>query len=152
MIYGRDEFATLPNTLNGAFLQKQLRVLASSIFAKQHHHNCGALHDLVPFVQFKSREKYPKRNVTFSKVAGFSLQLYLLKVTLLQGCFSRFLNCSHGTKSRNAPIIWQDPKYASVGFIKAGHCVEKVCIRSFSGPHFSAFGLNTERYRVSLRI
>ena len=26
----------------------------------------------------------------------------LLKVTLLYGCFSRFLNCANGTKSRNA--------------------------------------------------
>ena len=31
---------------------------------------CGALHDLVLFVQFKKREKYPWRSVTFSKVAG----------------------------------------------------------------------------------
>ena len=31
----------------------------------------------------------------FSKVGG--------KVTLLYGCFSRFLNCTNGTKSRNAP-------------------------------------------------
>ena len=29
---------------------------------------------------------------------------------------------------------------------------ENVCIRSYSGPHFPAFGLNTERYGVSLRI
>ena len=29
------------------------------------------LHDLVPFVQFKKREKHPWRSVTFSKVAGF---------------------------------------------------------------------------------
>ena len=28
------------------------------------------LRDLVPFVQFKKREKYPWRSVTFSKVAG----------------------------------------------------------------------------------
>ena len=34
-----------------------------------------ALHDLVPFAQFKKREKHPWRRVTFSKVA--------LKVTLL---------------------------------------------------------------------
>ena len=27
----------------------------------------------------------------------------LLKVTLLDGCFSRFLNCTNGTKSRNVP-------------------------------------------------
>ena len=32
------------------------------------------------------------------------------------------------------------------------HCVKSVRIRSYSGPHFPAFGLNTERYKVSLRI
>ena len=31
-------------------------------------------------------------------------------------------------------------------------CVKSVRIRSFSGPHFPAFGLNTERYGVSIRI
>ena len=31
---------------------------------------CGALHDLVPFVRFKKREKHPWRSVNFSKVAG----------------------------------------------------------------------------------
>ena len=30
----------------------------------------------------------------------------LLKVTLLHGCFSRFLNCTNGTKSRKAHIWW----------------------------------------------
>ena len=29
----------------------------------------------------------------------------LLKLTLLYGCFSRFLNCTNGTKSRNAPHL-----------------------------------------------
>ena len=37
--------------------------------------NRNALHDLVPFVQFKKRE-HPWRSVTFSKVAGFSQQLH----------------------------------------------------------------------------
>ena len=32
------------------------------------------------------------------------------------------------------------------------HLVKSARIRSFSGPYFSAFGLNTERYEVSLRI
>ena len=36
---------------------------------------CNALRDLVPFAQFKKREKHPRRSDTFSKVAGFS-QLY----------------------------------------------------------------------------
>ena len=31
-------------------------------------------------------------------------------------------------------------------------CVKSVGIRSSSGPFFLAFGLNTERYSVSLRI
>ena len=35
-----------------------------------------ALHDLVPFVRFKKRKKHSLRSVNFSKVAGWSLQLY----------------------------------------------------------------------------
>ena len=32
------------------------------------------------------------------------------------------------------------------------HCVKSVHIRSYSSPYFPAFGLNTERYGVSLHI
>ena len=32
------------------------------------------------------------------------------------------------------------------------HCVKSVRIRSYSGPHFPAFGLNTQRYGVSLCV
>ena len=38
--------------------------------------SCGTLHDLVPFVQFKKREKHPWRSVTFSKVAGWSFSFF----------------------------------------------------------------------------
>ena len=55
----------------------------------------NALHDLVPFVQFKKREKHPWRSANFRKNA-------CLKITLLHGCFSRFLNCKNSSKSRNA--------------------------------------------------
>ena len=57
--------------------------------------------DLVPFVQFKKREKHPWR---------------ILKVTLLHGCFSRFLDYTDGTKSCNVsrliktvsqPEVWR---------------------------------------------
>ena len=34
---------------------------------------------------------------------------------------------------------------------KEEHCVKSVRIRSYSGPHFTAFGLNMERYEVSFR-
>ena len=32
------------------------------------------------------------------------------------------------------------------------HCMKRVRIRNFSGPHFPAFGLNMDRYGVCLRI
>ena len=61
---------------------------------------CGALRGLVPLVQFKKREKHPWRSVT-----GFK-RVTLMKLRLLHSeCFSRFLNCTNGTKSRSAPHI-----------------------------------------------
>ena len=39
---------------------------------------CGALRDLVPFVQFKKREKHPWRGATFRKIADFSLKMISL--------------------------------------------------------------------------
>ena len=41
-------------------------------------------------------------------------------------------------------IVWVFPRDK--------HCVKGVRIWSYSGPHFSAFGVNTERYSVSLLI
>ena len=37
---------------------------------------CGPLRDLVPFVEFKKREKHSWRSVNLSKAAGFSMELY----------------------------------------------------------------------------
>ena len=54
---------------------------------------CDALHDQVPFVQFKKRKKYSRRSVTFSKV------------TFFHGCFSRFLNSANSTKLRKTSFI-----------------------------------------------
>ena len=50
---------------------------------------------MIPFIQLKKREKHPWGDVTFSKVKPATI----LKVELLQGCFSRLLNCTNGTKS-----------------------------------------------------
>ena len=33
---------------------------------------------------------------------------------------------------------------------KMVHCIKSARIRSYSGPHFPAFGLNKKRYSVSL--
>ena len=40
---------------------------------------CDALRDLIPFVQFKKREKHPLRSDTFNKVAGFSLKFSVIE-------------------------------------------------------------------------
>ena len=65
---------------------------------------CDTLRNFAPFVQFKNHEKHLWRSFTFCKVAGFE-PVTLLNVTLLDGCFSRFLNCTNGTKSRKASHI-----------------------------------------------
>ena len=49
------------NTIKGN-KEKQCSLQDNTIF--------DALCDLVPFLRFKKREKYPRKNVNFSKVAG----------------------------------------------------------------------------------
>ena len=61
---------------------------------------CGALRDLVPFLQFKKREKHPWRSANFSNVA--SLACNFTKFNTPPWVFFTFLNCRNGTKSRNA--------------------------------------------------
>ena len=76
---------------------------------------CDALRDLVPFVQFKKREKHLLRSVNFSSRLKPAT---LLKLTLVHGCFSRFSNCTDGTKSRNAPHILLSVHTASILTLK----------------------------------
>ena len=61
---------------------------------------CNALHDLVLLAQFKNRKKHSWSSVI--KLQTFGLQL---KVTLLHGRFSYFLNCKNDIKSRKASQI-----------------------------------------------
>ena len=65
---------------------------------KNRFHNCNALRDLVTFAQYKKREKHPWRVLLLVKLQA--------KITLLHGCFSRFLNCTNGTKSRDASHMY----------------------------------------------
>ena len=74
----------------------------------QIHHSiiiCDALRDLVPFVQFKKLECTHEGVLLLVKLQAKSFTT-LLKVTLLHGCFSRFLNCTNGTKSRKTSHIY----------------------------------------------
>ena len=49
-------------------------------------------------------------------------------------------------------IVFRTLETLKWSFLPNIHCIKSVRIRSYSGPHFPAFGLNTERYGVSLRI
>ena len=42
--------------------------------------------------------------------------------------------------------------FLSCAICQTSYRVESICIWSFSGPYFPAFGLNTERYSVFIRI
>ena len=56
------------------------------------------------------------------------------------------------TKNNNGPRTESSGTNSSNKFLIVNHIVKRVRIRSYSGPYFLAFGLKTERYRVSLRI
>ena len=47
---------------------------------------CDVLRDLVPFVQFKKREKHPWRGTTFSKVCNLSKTLSSVFFTIFKLC------------------------------------------------------------------
>ena len=69
------------------------------------------------------------------------LELYCAKCIRVQvtNATNRF-NESPGNQNYQMILIW------------LYRCVKSVCIRSYFGPYFPAFGLNTKRYGVSLRI
>ena len=51
------------------------------------------------------------------------------------------------------PLLFYPPFSGHATYLTNYHCVKSVRIWSYySGPHFPAFGLNTETYEVSLRI
>ena len=95
--------------------------------------------DQVKFVKVALK----KLDVVWSvKTKHINMELFnscVRKILVCQFCLSRlqkfiFLKGYH-------PLISVRP-----------HSVKSVCIRSFSGPHFPAFRLNTKRYSASLRI
>ena len=80
---------------------------------------CDVLPDLVPFVQFKKCEKHPWRSAT------------LLRVTLLHGYFSRFLNCTNGSKSYKTSHIAKEKEKTtgSSSFIKEIFLSNRITLR-----------------------
>ena len=89
--------------------------------------NCNVLCDLVLFLQFKKREKYPGRSVTSAA---------LVKVTLLHGCFSHSLNSTNSAKSRNAPCLLKNLQREILLFSRNGNSVG----RCYSNKFPTTFG------------
>ena len=63
---------------------------------------CDALRDFVPFAQFKKCENTHAGVLLL--VSFRPNPATFLKVTLLHGCFSRFLSFTNGTKSRKQSV------------------------------------------------
>ena len=61
---------------------------------------CDALRDLLLFVQLKNVKNKHGRVL----LLGAGKRLKLLKVKLVHGCFSHFLNCTNSTKSRKTSL------------------------------------------------
>ena len=82
------------------------------------------------------------------------MQLFSCVVSPIHGFF--FLNCIKMLKKLSLRVKNSGSSSGIWGgsFLKMRllDCIKSVCIRSYSVPHFPAFGLNTERYGVSLRI
>ena len=106
LVFGAQQFQAMflrePYNQNGVSIEVSNILLSKKSESKF----CiwDALRNLIPFVQFKKREKDPWLSVTFE---CYRLEpATLLKVTLLHGCFLRFINCTNGSKLRKAsPII-----------------------------------------------
>ena len=72
-------------------------------------------------------------------------------------CYTKLLMFHHKNLEAilSSPILnYSRPAFpfVAVYFVIWQHCVKSVRFRSFSGPYFPAFVLNSERYEVSLRI
>ena len=100
-----------------------LHFIACWISILQQHENLKGIFD----------SYHPYVNLRFSQSCRF---IYYFDFTPSKRC--RFLKI----------LFFHYPIYFESSF----HCVKSVCIHSYSGPHFPAFGVNMERYEVFLRI
>ena len=87
----------------------------------------------------QKREKHPWRSVNFRLKSAI-----LLKITLLHGCFSCFLNGTNGTKSRNASHIPnRKHKNGATANSKRSMTHKKSTLRNLFQPSV-AFHIHTE--------
>ena len=77
------------------------------------------------------------------------IRMHLFFILLLFTYLLFLLFCSHA----NLILVFKSTEPKAQNFVQLFlHCVKNVRIRSYSGTYFPTFGLNMERYEVSLRI
>ena len=87
----------------------------------------GVLRDLVPFVQFRKREKRPWRSVNFSKVAGFS---NFTRINAPLWVFSTFFKLYKWYQITHRITIYQPLFLMKINFNKKSFGSWKQCMTS----------------------
>ena len=110
--------------------------------------------------------KYGVFSVPYFPVFGLNTEIYFVNLRIQSeyrkirtrsnfvfGHFSRSVIYTHILKVRlKLSMVFLCNWWSILKVFLHLHCVKSVPIRSSSGPFFPAFGLNTEIYRVNLRI
>ena len=114
------------------------------------------LHSIIPLYPLKGNERllelfeYPSNSHAILKTRNGSLKPFIHAPRNVYVLFSRNfdpldgnvvnqtkIKLEPGNQNQENPHIWYS-------FIFKNHCVKRVCVWSYSGPHFPTFGLNTE--------
>ena len=88
---------------------------------------------------------------TFSEDELFHNEDIYRRATFQNSYFYKASNISQQLPFQKS-IFLRKSIFSRTYFSRDLHCVKSVPIRSFSSPYFPAFGLNTDRLSVSLRI
>ena len=130
-----------------------------------HFRSCAANDQVFPpfRLRWKTSQQYRhQRNVCKTSFIDYAFQLWLAKYQNKKGNYKVLRTPMHSLENKHAKnhfccfhqLHWDFRIFLNHFFMLAtsSHFVKSVRVRSYSGPHFPAFGLKTERYGVSFHI
>ena len=96
----------------------------------------------------------PSQGHELESVCSSQLSVCSIVIEYFNAKCSKWCTCDKGnTAGLELPSITTTAGYSQmINKLTHFHCVKSVRIQSYSSPYFPAFGLNTKRYGVSLRI
>ena len=99
---------------------------------------CDALHNLVPFVQFKKRKKHPWMSFIFSRTEAYNF----IESKTPPWVFFKFLNCTNDIKSRNlSHIVMKHFPACGKRFMLMSAFIQRSSLYSLSDVYIHAFVL-----------